>query len=181
MLPLTFEFRLDPAETVRASRYLRRRQRFAWLSWAIWPMLLGLTALYRVTGTPWQELWLLGLAALFLGSLTVLVPWVQRRQFRRAYSETPGLREPQVYQFDGDRLVMSAGATTMTLGWDAILEVVETDEFFLFFYSKRCAYYLPKRAMGADSEQHRLRELLRSALGTRAAGLQKVSLSTTPT
>src|SRR5687767_6493946 len=84
MPPLTYQFHLDPAETVRASRSIQRRQRFAWTSWAVWPLFLGMAALYLATGVPWQDLWLLGLAALFVGALTALTPWIQRRQLRRA-------------------------------------------------------------------------------------------------
>lgn len=172
MTSLTYEFRVDPSETVRASQYIRRRQRFGWLRWAVWPMLLGLAVLYRATDVPWRDLWLLGVAALFLAALTLATPWVQRRQLQRAYSETPSLREPQVYRFSDAGLAITGGPATVTLGWDAIVEALETPEFFLLFYSKRCAYYVPKRSIGGIAEEEALRVLLREHLGTRAAGLR---------
>jgi hypothetical protein len=170
--PLIYEFHIDSAETVRASHAARRRQRFAWIAWAIWPLLLALAALYLASGVPWQNLWLLGLVALFLLTLQWLTPWIQRWQLRRAYAETPNLRGPQVYQFSDAGLSITGGAATTRLGWDSFVEVAETDEFFLFFYSKQCAYYVPKRAVGKGVYQSALRALLRAHLGRRAAGLR---------
>ena len=134
-------------------------------------MLIGMAVFYLATGTAWQDLWLLGVAALFLGALTLATPWVQRRQLRRAYAETPSLREPQVYRFSDAGLSITGGPATITLGWDAIVEALETEEFFLLFYSKQCAYYVPKRATGGIAEQGALRALLRRHLDTRASTL----------
>jgi hypothetical protein len=170
--PLTYEFQIDSAETVRASRAVHRRQRFAWLVWAIWPLLLALAVLYLASGVPWQNLWLLGVVALFLLTLQWLTPWIQRWRLRRAYAETPNLRGPQVYRFSDAGLSITGGAATVTLGWDSFVEAAETDEFFLFFYSKRYAYYVPKRVVGKGIYQSALRGLLRAKLGPRAAGIR---------
>jgi hypothetical protein len=178
--PLTYEFQIDSAETVRASRAVQRRQRFAWIAWAIWPLLLALAALYLATGVPWQDLWLLGLVALFLLTLQLVTPWIQRWQLRRAYAETPNLRGSQVYQFSDAGLSITGGAATTTFGWDTFVEAAETDEFFLFFYSKRCAFYVPKRAVGKGIYQSALRALLRAKLGRRAAGLRPDESRLTP-
>ncbi|HEX8832456.1 MAG TPA: YcxB family protein, partial [Longimicrobium sp.] len=59
-----------------------------------------------------------------------------------------------------------------TVGWDAIVEADETDDSFLLFYNKHCAYYLPKRAVGGAASEHELRELLRRNLADRARGLR---------
>ena len=170
--PLTYKFQIDSAETVRASRAVQRRQRFAWITWAVWPVLFALALLYLVSGVPWQNMWLLGVVAVFLLTLQWLTPWIQRRQSRRAYAETPNLRAPQVYQFSDAGVSITGGAASTTLGWDSFVEVAETDEFFLFFYSKRCAYYVPKRVVGKGIYQSTLRALLRAKLGPRAAGLR---------
>lgn len=174
-MPLThtYQFRLEPAETVRAARHVQRRQPLAWAIWLVWPALAALTLLYWATGTPLRDLWLLGIVAGGLLGMQVIAPFVQRWQVGRAYAETPGLREPQRYELTTAGLVMAGGAASTTLGWDAILEVTETSEFYLFFYSKRCAYYLPKRVVGGAVDQRSLRTLLRTHLGVRAAGLQE--------
>jgi hypothetical protein len=44
---------------------------------------------------------------------------------------------------------------------------IETAKFFFFFYNKRMAYYVPKRAL--DSRQiDEVRDLMRQGLGDRA-------------
>ena len=169
--PLIYEFNIDAAETVRASRAVQRRQRFAWIAWAVWPILLALTVLYLATGVPWQKLWLLGPVALFILTVQLLTPRIQRWQLRRAYAETPNLLGPQVYRFSDAGVSITGGAATTTLGWDSFVEAAETDEVFLLFYSKRRAYYVPKRAVGKGIYQSALRALLRAKLGRRAAGL----------
>lgn len=119
-----------------------------------------------------EELRLLGSVALVVGLGQLLGPWIQRRRYRRLYAETPGTRGPQVYRFDADGLMMSGGVAAITLGWDAIIEADETDELFLFFFNKQCAYYLPKRAIGGAPVESELRELLRTHLGDRAKKLR---------
>jgi hypothetical protein len=169
--PLTYQFHLDPAETVRASRLVLQRGGFARLRWLVWPLLLGMAMLYLATGYSWRDLQLLGIAALFLGSLELLAPIIQRWQVRRTFAEMPTARETQVFRFSDTGLQMSAGASSTTVGWDVVQEARETREFFLLFFAKRRAYYLPKRAVGSADDQRILRDLLRTALGSRAASI----------
>jgi hypothetical protein len=171
---LRFEFRVDPAETVRASRLLSRRGVvrgvLARTQWMVWPMLVLLAMLYRHNGVPWRDMWLLFATAAFLALLSFGAPILQRRQLARAYAASRILREPQVYEFTPERLNIQGGPAATTLAWNAIVEADETDEFFLLFFGKRSAYYLPKRVVPAD--QHpTLRQLLRDALGDRARRL----------
>ena len=44
---------------------------------------------------------------------------------------------------------------------------VETAEFFLFYYNKKCAYYVPKRALSDDDVLAVRRQMLQE-LGVRA-------------
>ena len=39
----------------------------------------------------------------------------------------------------------------LDIPWHAVARAIETDEFFLLFYNKQFAYYLPKRAFAARS------------------------------
>ncbi|HET7551389.1 MAG TPA: YcxB family protein [Gemmatimonadaceae bacterium] len=134
-----------------------------------WPLLVGLALLSLTTGHSWRDLRLLGIAALILGVLQLLLPIIQRWQVRRSYAEMPTARDAQVFRLSDAGLQMSAGNTSTTVGWDVVLEARETREFFLFFFAKRRAYYLPKRAVGDAVEQELVRDLLRAALGQRAA------------
>lgn len=175
--PLIYQFHLDPAETVRASRLVLQGGRSAWLRWLVWPLLLGMAILYLATGYSWRDLQLLGIAALFLGSLEVLAPIIHRWQVRRIFAGMPTARSTQVFHFSDAGLQMSAGAASTTVGWDVVLQARETREFFLFFFAKRRAYYLPKRAVGSTEDQQILRDFLRTALGSRAASIAEARLS----
>ena len=174
--PLTFAFQLEPAETVRASQIVARRRPFGWTErWAL-PLMIGFGLLAIALGVPWKSLWLLGAIALAVFVLQLVIPIVQRRQLRRAYDETPSLRGPQTYQFSDTGLVVTGVSSSMTLGWDSLVEAIETSEFFLFYHTKRAAFYLPKRAAPDEAQRAALRDLLQTQLGPRAAGLGDRSL-----
>jgi hypothetical protein len=171
--PLAVEFQPDPAQTVRASRAIQQRGWLSWISWAIWPLLAGLALLYRFSGVPWRDMGLLAATAVFLAVLAFGAPRIQRWQVRRAYQSSPMLRERQRYEFSPSGLTVRGGLASTSLGWDAITEAVETDEFFLLFFARKSAYYVPKGALVSESERADLRELLRASLGARAAGLRE--------
>ena len=169
--PLTFAFQLDPAETVRASQIVARRRPFGWTErWAL-PLIIGFGLLFAALGVPWKNLWLLGAIALALFLLQLFIPIVQRRHLRRAYDDTPSLRGPQTYQFSDTGLVISGVSSSVSLGWDSLVEAIETREFFLFYHTKRAAFYLPKRAAPDEAQRAALRDLLQTQLGSRAVGL----------
>ncbi len=135
------------------------------------PLIVGSGLVFIALGKPWQEMWLLGGIALALLLLQIIIPIVQRRALRRAYSETPSLRGPQVYEFSETGLVMTGVGSSSTVVWDSLVEAIETEEFFLLYFSKRTAFYLPKRATSDEAQRTALRELLRTQLGPRAAGI----------
>ena len=172
MSSFSYQFIPDPAETVRGTTHIQRRQKQAWLSWAVWPMFLLVGVSSLAAGARLTDLWLLGIAVGIVGGLQLLAPWSQRRALRRLYTETPGLSGPQVYTFTYDGLTIVAGPTTLTLGWPSIIEADETAESFLLFYNKQCAYYIPKRAVGGALAERELRMLLRERLGNRADRLR---------
>jgi hypothetical protein len=179
--PLTYEVILDAAETVQASRALRRRQRFAWLEWAVWPLMGGVALLILLLGRDWRALWPLAAVALVLLLLQPASTWLMRWQLRRAWRETPSLQGPQVYEFSDSGVTITGGASSIRLGWDSFVDAAETEAFFLLYYSKRFAYYLPKRVVGSEAELHSLRELFARKLGTRATGLATSVYGVAPT
>lgn len=169
--PLSFAFQLDPAETVRATRIVARRRPFGWIDRYALPLLVAFGLILIALGVPWRQLWLLGAIALAVLLLDVLIPIVQHRQLRRAYDETPSLRGPQTYTFSDTGLVMTGVSSSVTLGWDSFIEAIETNEFFLFYHTKRAAIYMPKRATPDEAQRAALRDLLQTNLGPRAAGV----------
>ena len=170
--PLSFTFTLDPAEHVRAAGSLARRHRSWFLRWG-WAVIVALPAMISLaSGAPLTSLWPYGVMIFAGGLYLLLAPPLLRRQVRRQLEQTPSLREPQTYRFAETSLQMGNPLAATELGWDAVIEAVETPEFLFVYFSPKCAYYLPKRVLGRRAED--VRNFLRGRLGARAAGLSAV-------
>jgi hypothetical protein len=166
--PLSYQFVLDAAETVRASQAVARRARRRGLVLALYGICFAPIAVAVVTETVDRVLppYLLVLAVILVGALA-WVP-IQRYRLRRLYAETPSLRGLQTYVLNTDQFECANDLSHSTMQWDAFTEVAETSEFFLFYLAKKRAYYLPKTAVGGASEEDRLRQFITSQLGARA-------------
>jgi YcxB-like protein len=180
MESLVFEFQPIAAETVRASRLLRRRARFGWMHWLTWPLILGLALMYKATGVAWSQMGFLWFAVLLLAAVSLGGPVIQRWQLQRAYADSPILRERQQYEFSSDGLTIRGGPAASRFGWDAFREAVETDEFIVLFVARQTAYYLPKHALHGPDVANALRTLLHSALGDRARNVRPVPFAAPP-
>ena len=85
--------------------------------------------------------WLL-LALFYL----MLLPRMYRSMARKALENDPSLRGGQIRTIDELGLHVQGAGFTQDLSWADLVRVVESPEFFLFFYNKRVAHYAPKRA-----------------------------------
>lgn len=168
---LSYEFRLDPAETVRAVNAAADRGWGAWARWAVWPVFAGLALLLRASGVPWREMGFLGASVGLLASVLVVMPRVQRRRLRRVFASSPMHAAPQRHEFGPAGVRITAGPAVTEFGWDAFTGAAETPEFFHLTLGAGITYFLPKRAVGGLAEQDRLRTLLRAHLGARAASI----------
>jgi hypothetical protein len=90
-----------------------------------------------------------------------LGPWLQTRQFRR---HDPNVSYPFVHTLTADGLHVATHTTETDLKWAGMEKVRETPSTFMFYYSKRCAYYLPKRAIGGPHDVETAREWIRAHL-----------------
>ena len=166
--PLTYEFRLDAAEALRASRLLiwSGWRRWLWRGFPVFVVVLFLLAW-------WGGMSRAALAryAAVVVVLAVALPRVERWQLARGYARMPSLRVPQRFTFDAAGLRIAGAASAITLGWDAVVGARETPEFFFVLVGPRRGYYVPKRAVGGPEAEARLRALLRAHLGDRAAPL----------
>jgi hypothetical protein len=164
-------FAFDPAEHYRALRQVTRRTSAQYISW-VFVAIAGWLAYwnafrfwgeYPTWGLIWTALPYLLLGGFWLG----LIPYSQWRAARKAAKSDPSVQGPQTREIDDVGFRSSGNDVVLELPWKAILRGVETNQFFLFYYSKQLAYYVPKRALGAaDAEE--LRRLMRDNLGTRA-------------
>ena len=165
---LSYQVVLDPAETIRASQAIERRARRPGPVLALYGICLAPIAVAVATQTVDRVLppYLLVMAVIFIGA--VAWPPIQRYRLRRLYAETPSLRGFQTYVLTTDHFECANALSHAVMQWDAFTEVAETEEFFLFYFAKKRAYYLPKAVIGGASDEERLRQFVTDRLGVRA-------------
>ena len=165
---LSYQLTLDPAETVRASRAVEHRARRPGPTLALFGICLAPIVGAFVTKTVDRVLppYLLVLGVVGLGALAW--PLVQRYRLRRLYADTPSLRGDQRYVLTPEQFECANALAHSAMRWEGLTEIAETDEFFLFYFSKKVAYFLPKKVIGGAAEEERLRSFLRDRVGTRA-------------
>ena len=117
--------------------------------------LLGDAATFLTYG-PWVLLLLLILAFLRRGT-GMLRAWQTRRS-------DPNVSHPFTHRLTQSGLSVSTHTADLDLRWDGMFKVRELPDFFLFYYSKRIAYYLPKRVVGDQDQVGRVKELIRERL-----------------
>ncbi len=167
------EFSFDAAQHLRAQREVNRRWKYRWTLWAFG---IGFPAIMFAWGVlpNWSRInswylflnllpWLL-LSAFFLA----LIPIQQRRAARKLAKTDPTLQGLQRRFVDDAGLHMVAPGLSLDLAWTTMQNVVETDEFFLFYYNTRCAYYIPKAGMESGADEA-TRQIIRTHAGGKAA------------
>jgi hypothetical protein len=171
MIPLTFEFSLDASETVRAATELQKRAR-TFDSMRIVAAALVVSSISAVAFRLGPKVIAANVGVLVLMILFELGwPRYLERHVRKFYLTTPALAGVQRYVFADDGLTMSSEGSSILVRWPSILQAVETKEFFLFYYSPKAAYYLPRRVVGRDNQEGALRAGLREKLGAKASQL----------
>lgn len=76
----------------------------------------------------------------------------------------PNVHHPITHTFDETGLRISMKTAESHLRWDGLFKIRETNETFLFYYTKTVAYFLPKRAIVGEGEVESLRAWLREHL-----------------
>jgi hypothetical protein len=164
-------YAFDQREHYRA---LRAMMRYNPVWWLIPALGIGLPAiaLWAFVIRDWDRLSLLGVVIngapwIALGAFYLTMPWLMARTFaRRAIRDDPSVRGEQIRTVSPEGLVVRGANLLQRFPWADIVRAVETPEFFLFFYNRRAAHYIPKRAlMSADLEA--LRTLLDSHTSSR--------------
>jgi hypothetical protein len=163
----TFDWR----EHYRASRDVARRIWTRWLGWGFAAVALVLAFLnYRAAAGRVSafSVFLNVLPWLFLGAIWLgMTPLLQWRAAKKLPSRDASVHGPQ------ERIVDEAGyhsrgnSVALDIPWHAMVRGVETPGFFLFFYNKQCAYYLPKRVIDA-ARIDEVRSLMGRGLGDKA-------------
>lgn len=163
----TFDWRFQ--EHARISTFLFR-DLYRGIVWRV----LGWTLVALVT--------LLFLFAAFIGELAVLllklapwllqlliwwvlvrsgIGWLLAWRIRRL---DPNVSHPHIHTIAQSGLKVQLHTADMELRWSGMFKVRELPDFFLFYYSKRSAYYLPKRSIGDPKVIDQVRVLIRERL-----------------
>jgi hypothetical protein len=166
VMSLNATFSFDPWERYRVMRALARGSRSTRIfhGLALFLLLLLLfTWLYNHSLSA-SSLWYFGI---FVMLIFVGLPLMQ---LRMAFKSRTVHGPPHTFhglELNDTGIRSYCDHTSSEFHWAAIHKARETAEFFLVYYARECAFYLPKRAL--DAEQiPKVRELLESHLGERA-------------
>jgi len=110
------------------------------------------------------ELWYL---AILPGAVFIGLPLLQ---LRAAFTHLRQHRVPHTahtISVSEQGVRASCVAAASEVRWEALHKVVETGEFFLFYYAPKCAFYLPKRAL-SDRDAQTVRLLAHTHAGDRS-------------
>ncbi len=178
---VTLAWSVRPDEHLRAIGTLQehhaRRRRRIWRELRVLAiallaaaMVAGMVAQFRRARTVRiDELWMFGAPAALIALYHVTRPAVLRRAVRRHLRRNPASSEERRYTLDDVGLHITGDTFTLELPWSDLRRAQETPEFFLFF-SKRSAFYLPKRAIVWPDRVESVRELVQRGAGERWSG-----------
>lgn len=107
----------------------------------------------------------LGPLVLVVGTLAWLFyPITGRIRAWQMQHSDPNVKHPITHTLDENGYHISTHTADIDLKWPGIYKVRETPEFFLVYYSRRYAYYLPKRVIDGQEEVSKLAEWIRGRL-----------------
>ena len=111
-------------------------------------------------------------STLQLGPLTLIVAgliWkfpilTGRLQAWRVQRSDPNVGHPISHTFDDSGLHIGMRTVNAEIKWAGMNKVRETPEMFLFYYSRRMAYFFPKRAVDSPDAASDLADWIRNRL-----------------
>jgi hypothetical protein len=134
-----------------------------WASYAFFvgvPILLAAAPLFL--GFDWSAYMAENWHLLLMGPLLAFIgfPLLWLWNLRSHRQSSPASQGQQTYFIDERGIELSGPLYRTNLEWPAITRVVETRLFFLIYFGKQAAYFVPKRILSAV-ETSELRELIR--------------------
>jgi hypothetical protein len=163
--PASYTFDWRRQEHARVSTLLVRelfgrgvRRVLKWIVVAVWTagVLLAAAGIgLGDAGIAWRLAPLLALVGVMLLVFYPLTGWLHASQVGR---HDPNVAHPITHTLNASGLDIMTRAATVHVKWEGMHKVRETDDMFLFYYTDRYAYFLPKRAVGATAEVDALRD-----------------------
>jgi YcxB-like protein len=147
---LSYQFDVTPdlrasvqrALAARSTWYRRMQYAYAWLPLVFIGIAL-LAGRSLVTALLDNLFWIIGLPLFGF----VVLPWINRWAVKRQLRSNPMLGGPQSFALREGGLAMENRAGSTLVRWTTLLRVVESSEYFLFYYTTQCAYFLPRAAV----------------------------------
>jgi hypothetical protein len=116
---------------------------------------------------PIAYLWVFGVPLAAAGIFAATRPMAMKQAVKRQLADDPSTQQERAYALDEAGFRVDGESFHVELNWAQIIVVRETNEFFLFF-TRKSAYYLPKRAIQWPERLEGIRDLLVEYLGDRA-------------
>ena len=106
-----------------------------------------------------------GPTPLVVSGLTWKLPILTGRlQAWRVRRSDPNVAHPITHILDDSGLHIGMRTLNAELKWEGMNRVQETSDMFLFYYSLRTAYFLPKRVVGSADDSAGLGKWIRTRL-----------------
>jgi hypothetical protein len=169
--PISFTFDWRPGEHAHVTSLLIREQFSSGLGrilkWAV-AFVLVLSATLTIAAAAVGDL----TSTLQLGPLTLVVSGLTwklpiltgRLQAWRLRRSDLNVAHPITHTLDDSGLHIGMRTLNAELKWAGMNRVRETSEMFLFYYSRRTAYFLPKRVVGPAADSAGLADWIRTRL-----------------
>ncbi len=116
---------------------------------------------------PIAYLWVFGVPLLAVGIFAATRPIAMKNAVKRQLADDPSTQQERAYTFDAAGFRIDGESFHVELNWAQLIVVRETNEFLLFF-TRKSAYYLPKRAIQWPERLEGIRDLLIEYIGDRA-------------
>ena len=165
------QFDFDPAEHYQAMRAVTRATGLRWMLWFVGAFFAVIVAwgVIASRGERSATSIVVNLLpyTLICGFWIFILSQMQRNAGKNLLKTDPSVLGPQERTVDAVGYHSRGNGVGLDVPWHAMLRASETDAFFLFFYTKLCVYYLPKRVLSPEQVRE-VRSLMRAALGERA-------------
>jgi hypothetical protein len=172
-------WRVQADEHYRAIRALKkehaRQERRIWRELRFISLGLFVCIAIAIVVRRWREmhhapiayLWVFGVPLVAVGIYAATRPIAMKRAVKRQLEDDPSTQQERSYTLDGAGFRIDGESFHVELNWAQLIVVRETNEFLLFF-TRKSAYYLPKRAIQWPERLEGIRDLLVEYLGDRA-------------
>lgn len=172
-MDVTATFEYDSKEHYRALRDITNLTPYRWvtvISGVVLPLVAVAVIVWIIRARDGDPLatfmdWLPYILLFFVWA--AILPLSQWRMAKRLPTIDASARGPQERGVDSIGYHQRGNGVALEVPWHAFKKAVETDRFFIFFYTRQCGYYLPKRTLSA-SDISAVRQIARTALGERA-------------